>query len=129
MDTSHSWERIDSTNLTESTRKYLALFGGKRDLYQGIALNTQFCMSSSEARRIVAEYIADYALVHSNVDYIHVWLADDSNNHCECEECAKKTVSDWYMLLLNEIDAALATKKLATRIVFIQYNEVISTTS
>lgn len=123
VDTSHSWERIDSSDLPEDARKYLALFGGKRDLYQGIALNTQFCMSSPAARHKVAEYIAEYALVHSNVDYIHVWLADDSNNHCECEECAKKTVSDWYMLLLNEIDAALAAKKLATRIVFIQYNE------
>lgn len=123
VDTSHSWEKIDSSDLPEDARKYLALLGGKRDLYMGVALNTQFCMSSPAARHKVAEYIADYAVIHSNVDYIHVWLADYSNNHCECEACAEKTVSDWYVLLLNEIDESLAKRELGTRIVFIQYTE------
>jgi hypothetical protein len=123
VNTFHGWKAIDDNDLSDDAKKYLALYKGKRSLYNGIALNTQFCMSSPEARKMVAEHIADYAKAHSNVDYIHVWLGDGKNNHCECEECAKKTVSDWYMMLLNDIDAALPAKSLNTRIVFIQYTE------
>ena len=123
IDTSAGWENIDDSSLSEDAKKYLALYNGKRTLYKGIALNTQFCMSSPEARKKIASYIADYSAIHSNVDYIHVWLGDDHNNHCECEDCAKKSVSDWYIMLLNDIDDALAAKNLNTRIVFIQYTE------
>lgn len=123
VNTAHGWSSIDDRGLSDDAKKYLALYKGKRSLWNGIALNTQFCMSSPEARKKVANHIANYAETHSNVDYIHVWLGDGKNNHCECEECAKKTVSDWYMMLLNDIDDALTAKSLDTRIVFIQYTE------
>lgn len=123
VNTFHGWKAIDDNDLSDDAKKYLALYKEKRSLWNGIALNTQFCMSSPEARKMVAQYIADYSAAHSNVDYIHVWLGDGKNNHCECEECAKKTVSDWYMMLLNDIDDALTAKSLDTRIVFIQYTE------
>ncbi len=123
VNTAAGWDKIDDSTVPDDGRQYLAKFNGVRKLYEDVALNTQFCMSSPEARKKVAEYIADYAEIHSNVDYIHVWLGDNYNNHCECEECAKKSVSDWYVMLLNEIDKALAAKKLSTRIVFIVYTE------
>ena len=123
IDISEGWTKMDDSIVPEDMRKYLAELDGVRALYNGIPINTQFCMSSPEARRLVAEYIADYAEAHTNVDYIHVWLGDAQNNHCECEKCQKKTVSDWYVILLNDIDRALAEKKLDTRIVFIAYTE------
>ena len=92
-------------------------------MFGGVPTNTQFCMSSPEARRIVAEYIADYAEIHRNVDYLHVWLADAKNNHCECPECYKKTASDWYMMLLNDFDEVLTERGLDTRIVFAVYTD------
>ena len=125
VDITKAWRAIDSGNLTEETTQYLALIGGKRDLYRGAPITTQFCMSNPKARKIVADYIADYASIHSNVDYMHVWLADDNNNHCECEECIKKRPSDWYIMLMNDIDRALSERGLDTRIVFIVYNETI----
>ena len=125
VDISRGWGKLDDSEVPDKARPYLALTNGVRQLHHGVAINTQFCMSNPEARRIVAEYIADYAENHSNVDYIHVWLADGRNNHCECEECVKKLPSDWYVMLLNDIDEALGAKKLATRIVFIAYTETI----
>ena len=122
IDTSTGWSRVDDSTIPEEARKYLAQLNGKRGLFTA-TLNTQFCMSNPEARAIVANYIADYANRHSNVDYIHVWLADSHNNHCECGECVKKTVSDWYVMLLNDIDKALSARNLPTRIVFIAYTE------
>ena len=111
----------DSDVIPDEARKYLALLGGKRSLYRHSPLCTNFCMSSAEARSIMASYVADYAESHSNVDYLHIWLADYINNHCECDECSKKSVSDWYVILLNEIDEVLLSRGLHTRIVFIVY--------
>lgn len=123
LDITGGWAPMDDSLVPESSRKYLATLNGEKKLFSSRPINTQFCMSNPEARRIVAEYIADYAEKHQNVDYIHVWLADAKNNHCECDECVKKNVSDWYVILLNELDSALAQKKLDTRIVFIAYTE------
>ena len=94
---------------------------GSRSLYHGVALNTNFCMSNPKARTIVAEAIAKYAEISPQVNYLHVWLADAKNNHCECEECRKRTVSDWYVMLLNEIDEKLTARGLSTRIAYIAY--------
>ena len=123
VDVSSAWTLVDDSNLSDETRQYLAMIEGKRTLFKNSAINTQFCMSNPEARDLVAEAIADYASIHTNVDYLHVWLADSSKNHCECENCAEKTVSDWYVVLLNDIDQKLSERKLNTRIVFIVYTD------
>ena len=107
----------------EEAKKYLAMTGGERVILKKKphAYNTNFCMSNAEARKIVAKSIVDYSTEHTNVDFLHVWLADCWNNHCECEECRKKTPSDWYVILMNEVDEALDKAGLDTRIVFICY--------
>ena len=120
IDTAGGWNK-DESEIPEEVRPYLAEIGGKREFFMGIPINTNFCMSNPEARGIVAKYVADYAERATNVDYLHVWLADSRNNHCECAECQKKIPSDWYMMLMNDIDAALTEKGLKTRIVFICY--------
>ena len=116
---------LNNASLTEKQKSYLALVGGERKLHRGYPNWTQFCMSNEEGRRIVAEGVAEYAENHSNSDYIHVWLGDLHNNHCECEGCQKKTPSDWYVILLNEIDEALTRRNLNTRIVYIAYTETM----
>lgn len=123
VDVSSDWNPVDDSDLPEETRQYLAMIGGKRGLFGNRAINTQFCMSNPEARARVAEAIADYAAIHTNIDYIHVWLADAYNNHCECDACVKKTAADWYLMLLNDIDKTLTERKLDTRIVFIVYTD------
>ncbi|MBQ8605493.1 MAG: DUF4838 domain-containing protein [Clostridia bacterium] len=107
--------------------KYIhtAMVKGKRGLWGGYPLDTNLCMSNPETRSIVAKYVADYASKQDNVDFLHVWLADNFNNHCECENCRKKTPSDWYVALLNDIDAELIKKDLPTHIVFIAYNDTL----
>ncbi len=106
---------------------YISELDGKRQFFKAkwsqIAspANTNFCMSNPEARAKVVDYIVDFSRNHGNIDYLHVWLADGSNNHCECSECVKKTPSDWYIILLNELDEALTAAGLDTRIVFISY--------
>ena len=118
-----AWKVISEDGITDDVRQYLAKVSGKRGLFGGSAINTQFCMSNPEARRIVVNYIADYAENHENVTYLHVWKADNFNNYCECDECMKKIASDWYVTLINELDEELDRRGLDTRIVFgISYN-------
>ena len=121
IDSMGGWAKADSDSLSDDTKQYLPLMNGKRGLFNNQPINTNFCMSNPKARSIVANNVADYADNHRNADYIHVWLADARNNHCECEECQKKTTSDWYIILMNDIDAELTKRNLDTRIVFIQY--------
>lgn len=141
VDTARGWEKLDDSFLLEEDRSMLAYTilkrraGGAgmpdeeefktspraRGMWNGQPLNTNFCMSNANAREKFANYVADYAENHSNSTYLHVWLGDAANNHCECEECKKKTPSDWYMILLNECDQELTKRKLDTRIVFIVY--------
>ena len=123
IDCSSGWTVVEDDIVPEGARKYLAEVKGERKLYGGKVLNTQFCMSNPEARALVVNHIADYASKHTNVDYIHVWLGDDFNNHCECDACRERSVPDWYVILLNEIDRALSDRGLATKIVFIVYVE------
>ncbi|MBR4873845.1 MAG: DUF4838 domain-containing protein, partial [Clostridia bacterium] len=128
-DMGHGWtcepfgiEGVAKPDVPEDAYQYLALCEGKRDLYRGMhPYNTNFCMSNPEARKIVVDNIVNYSRIHTNVDYLHVWLADSWNNHCECDECKKKTPSDWYVILMNELDEALTAAGLPTRIVFICY--------
>lgn len=115
------WAKSSEAAVPAESRQYLAETNGKRQLHNGIPLNTNICLSNPEARRIMAEYIANYAEVQNNVDYLHIWLADDSNNHCECEECRKRNIADWYVMLLNDIDAELTRRGLDTHLVFIVY--------
>ena len=109
-------------NIPEDTLMLLAEVNGKRGVFCRPS-DTNICMSNPKARRVVANYVADYAETQNNVDFLHIWLADNINNHCECSECRKKTPSDWYVMLLNDIDAELERRGLDTHLVFIVYTE------
>lgn len=123
LDSRQGWRAAESAELPEELRPFVAEINGRRELYGGVALNTNICFSNAEGRRRIAEYVAGYAQNHQNVSFLHIWLADANRNHCECALCREKRVSDWYVILLNEIDEALTARGLPTRIVFIEYYE------
>lgn len=110
---------------SDEVRRHLALIGGKRDFWNGVAINTNLCYSSAEVRDILADDVVKYAKAHPEVNYLHVWLADDSNNHCECENCLPHRPSDLYVKLLNHIDKKLTEAGLNTKIVFLLYVDLL----
>ncbi len=109
----------------EEALQYVAQIGGERKLNQNDPLLTNVCMSSPIVRKMMVDYIADYAEKNGHVTYLHIWLADLSHNHCECENCRKKTPSDWYVQIMNELDDELNARRLDTRIVFIAYVDTL----
>ena len=121
ISSSVGWGTTGEIALADEVREMLAEVNGVRGLFRGKALGTNVCMSNKKARRIMADAVVEYAAKHQNVDFLHVWLADYWNNHCECTECRKMTPSDWYVTLMNEIDEKLTAQGLDTRIVLISY--------
>ena len=63
VDSANCWAKIEDDQIPEEARQYLALWQGKRQLYRGQPVNTQFCMSNPKARELFKNYIADYAWV------------------------------------------------------------------
>ncbi len=94
IDRTDGWMNNDDRIIPEESKEFIAEINGSRTLYKGIPLNTNFCMSNAEARKKVADRVCSYAEINYSVDYLHVWLADDLNNHCECKDCRIKTPSD-----------------------------------
>jgi len=105
--------------------RYLAEVNGERKLWDGVALNTNLCYSNPEVRRRVNEAIADYAAEHPGIDLLHFWLADGSNNNCECPQCQEARPSDFYVRMLNELDELLTERGLPTKIVFLIYVDLL----
>lgn len=104
---------------------YLAEVAGKRQVWEGIPLNTNLCYSNPTVRDRIVEDILAYLKSHPRVDLLHFWLADGANNNCECEGCRDTLPSDFYVAMLNQVDASLSALGIATRIVFLIYVDLL----
>ena len=115
------WDAKKTHYVPEKSKQYLAQVNGKRELWGNIPLNTNLCYSNPEVLDTMSSAVADYCEAVPETDYVQVWLADGRNNHCECPECVKKRPSDWYVDLLNAIDAKMIAKDLKAKVVFLMY--------
>ena len=118
------WDKVEY-DIPTKFELFVAEVGGKRALWGGVPPNTQLCYSNPEARSIVANSIMQYLIEHEEVDVLHFWLADGSNNHCECENCKEKNPSDYYVMMLNELDTILTSKGINAKIVFLIYVDLL----
>jgi len=107
--------------LDESLRPYLAVHNGKRDLYKNDILWSNLCYSQPEVRTMIAEQAVKMAQQRPHLDYLGFTFADGSKNQCECENCRKKRPSDWYVMILNEIDAKFTANNIPMKILFSFY--------
>lgn len=115
----------DNNSIPDEIKAMLAEINGVRGLHRNIPMVTNFCMSNQAARKRVVDYTTQYALNHPEADEIHFWLADGWDNHCECEECRKLLPSDYYVILLNELDEAFTNAGVKAKIVALSYVELL----
>lgn len=123
-DTVGSWNAVEQS-VSPDKLEMAAQLQGKRGFYMGIPANTNLCFSNPRTTDTFAELVVRYARENRSVDYLHVWLADEYNNVCECDDCQKTTISEQYVELLNEIDRRLTAENLPTRLVFLLYQELL----
>lgn len=121
---SFGWEKTE-IQLNQQQTSMLAELNGKRALFHGVPLNSNLCYSNPEVIHAFAASVVDYAAAHPEIDYLHVWLADEFNNICECENCRDELLADQYIHLLNEIDVRLQRRQLNTKLVFLLYQELL----
>ncbi len=100
---------------------YLPLRDGKRRVLNGCINWTNLCLSNKKLAEMTADWFVDFLKNKPEVDFLHIWLGDGANNHCECENCMKQSVSDMYIDMLNIVDERLTAAGIDTKIICIQY--------
>ena len=120
-----AWDSQRKYEVPEDTYQYLAEVNGKRELWGNVPLNTELCYSNKEARDKITDAITEYCKANKHVSILHFWLSDGYNNHCECANCITKRPADWYMIILNELDAKLTAAGVDTKIVFLIYHGLL----
>lgn len=118
-------ERSTDADIKSEDRELFAMVGGERKFFNQNPSDTHLCYSNPRARDLMTNAVVEYLKKHSEVDALHFWLADNINNHCECEACAKQLPSDWYVTMLNELDEKLTAAKIDTKIVFLIYCDLL----
>ncbi len=134
-DVGHSWNctafGLDGTNwgvrkdIPESIAPYLAVLDGERKFWRGQPINSNLCMSQPIVRKKIIDNVLEFYKAHPDVTHMQVWLGDGENNSCECEECSKMRPSDYYVMLLNELDERLTEMKSELKIVFLAYCDLM----
>lgn len=111
--------------LSDEMKEILPYINGKRQLHNNTPMITNFCLSNKKARDKVVAYTTEYAKNHPEVEELEFWLADGYNNHCECPECSKKLPTDFYVMLLNELDEAFTKEGIKSKLVLLSYVELL----
>jgi hypothetical protein len=118
------WVVADESVPSEYER-WLAEVDGERDLFRGIPINTELCYSYQPAFDAFVETIVQYCEGHPELDVVHVWLSDATNNKCECAECRKLSIADWYAKIINALSEELRRRVPGMRFVFLCYFELL----
>ena len=113
--------KFDHIPCPEHIRPSLAMLNGVRDLNKHDPAFTNICMSRKDLRQKVVDRFVEHCRSHPQSTYVKLALADTSHNYCECEECKKLRPSDYYVILLNEIDEQLTREGLPNRIIAVCY--------
>lgn len=115
------WKEVDPSNVPQSYIDLCALVNGKRTLWKNKPLLINLCYSNPTVRETIVKGVIAYLRENPTVDLLHVWLGDEPDNTCECDKCRQKRLSDYYVILLNEIDEALTEANIPAKIVFLTY--------
>ncbi len=106
-------------------KEILAQLDGERKFRGNKPLNTNLCYSNPVVREKIVNYVVEYCKNNQYKDYIAFFMADGGNNHCECENCQKKTPSDYLIMMMNDLDEKLTEQGIKTKILLPFYNDLM----
>ena len=119
------WHMLDAKSLPQEYLDVVAELDGERKPWHGVPLNTNLCYSRADVRTRIASAVADYCEKNPIVSVLHLWLGDGTNNNCECAACRDTLPSDYYVMILNEVDELLTARGLDTKVVFLAYVDLL----
>lgn len=119
------WHEASDQAIPEDKRHWLAEVDGRRAFWDGVPLNTNLDYANPDVRRAMIHAIVEYVQTHTQVDRIHVWLADAGNNHDEGRPSQQARPSDFYVMLLNGLDEALRKIDSPVRVVCLAYLDLL----
>jgi hypothetical protein len=118
------WERYDG-EISADLKEVLAMYNGERKFFQNMPISTQLCYSNPKVQEKVTDFAVEYCKEHKNIHYLSFVMGDGGRNHCECDECRKKTPSDFYIEMLNMLDVKFTKAGLDTKIMFSAYADTL----
>ena len=81
-----------------------------------------FCVSSPEALKIVAERAAALAdSLYLSSDKFYLWLDDGKQLHCHCDKCKEYSASDQQLIALNAMLDAIKKKRPDAKLAYLAY--------
>ena len=119
------WVKASSDEIKPEFRRFPALVNGERKLFGDVPINTELCYSYQPAFDRFVNNVVTYVEQHPELDVVHVWLSDAVNNKCECEECRRLSISDWYAKVINALSQKLHERAPGKRFVFLCYFELL----
>ena len=118
------WERYEG-EISADLKEVLALYKGERGFFQNMPISTQLCYSNPKVQEKVTDFVVEYCKEHKNINYLSFVMGDGGRNHCECDNCRKKTPSDFYVEMLNMLDIKFTKAGLDTKIMFSIYADTL----
>ncbi len=97
-----------------------------------VAVSTwfQLCLAKPEVREIYADHIAEYIERHQDeMDIAAVWVGDGYDNSCQCAECLKRPVSDFYLEIIRKVAGRIAETAPRIKLECIIYFETLEAPS
>ena len=119
------WDPVEESTLPKEYLSICAQLNGRRGLWEKMPLCTQLCYSRPDVRRKMVDAAVSYIRENPDVDYLCYDLSDGYRNSCECEECRRLPLSDYYWMILNELDERLTAEGLDTKIVWEIYSDLL----
>jgi hypothetical protein len=107
--------------------EYFPMLKGKRvanysEAWGGVP---SFCWSNEAAVQLVVANAMRYLDSAPFIDVFAVYPPDGSQRgvQCQCPQCAQRSMSDWYLALINRLARECAAKYPAKKVMWISYNE------
>lgn len=110
------WDRNEDSDMPPEFLNICAQLNGKRGLFLNMVVATQLCYSRPEVRETITDSVVAFLKKHPETDVLSFCLSDGDDNTCECEGCRSKRFTDFYVMMLNDIDRKLSAEGINTKI-------------
>ena len=121
----HGWTEVEDKDIPQSYRQICAQVEGERRIQNHIPMATHLCYSRPEVRSAMVEYAVDFLKKRPYMDVLGYTLADYLKNTCECETCRAHRLSDYYVMILNELDKRLTEEGIDIKIGVTLYHDTL----